>query len=744
MKGKESLSRVASDISILYELSLAVGQSLDLKSNCDRFLKTLMARKNLGYTSVWIKKEHLVDLGDKESIREDDKNSIFLVYANPQFRTREKSLSLHHAILSVLNEKEAFSVASIENGFSKMITEKDVDRGAFAIFRLGSFGFLKFLSMVRESPFREEELNQLKNVISKFTISIEGCFAYQKMIREIAVRNQTEEALLKSEEEAKRLAQENVIMAEIGRIISSTLNIEEVYERFAEKVCELIPFDRIAINNIDSRDNTITISYSTGLDVPERLKATAIPLVGTPAGEVVRSRTKMLIQTEDVKKVTDRFPWFLSAFQAGIRSLMAIPLISKDEVIGVLQFQSTKPNAYGEKDLRLAERVGNQIAGAITNAQLFAEHRRTEEALRESERKFRDLYDNAPLGYHEYDKEGRITNVNQTDLVMLGYTAAEMIGQPIWKLNVGEDIVREQVLAKLAGTLPAGKELERIYRRKDGTTFPVLIEDRYILDEKGQIKGIRCTIQDITERKRAEDKLKQREEDLARSNKELEQFAYAASHDLQEPLRMVKSYVQLLARRYKGKLTSEADEFIEFALDGATRMQRLINDLLTYSRVGTRGKKFELTNCEKILEQVLSNLEVLIEEDNAVVNFDPLPTLMADQVQLGQLFQNLIVNAIKFHGSEAPRVRISAKQENDEWVFSISDNGIGIALEHTDRIFIIFQRLHSREEYPGTGIGLAICKKIVERHGGHIWVESEPGKGATFYFTIPTKGDQQA
>jgi PAS domain S-box-containing protein len=177
-------------------------------------------------------------------------------------------------------------------------------------------------------------------------------------------------------------------------------------------------------------------------------------------------------------------------------------------VIGVLSLRATKPNAYTEGDLRLAERVGNQIAGAIANAQLFAEHKRTEEALRESERRFKDLYDYAPLGYHEYDTEGRITNVNRTDLEMLGYTAEEMIGQPIWKLNVNEETVREQVMAKLAGTLPPGKELERIYRRKDGTIFPVLIEDRLILDEKGRIKGIRCTIQDITGIKKTEEALR--------------------------------------------------------------------------------------------------------------------------------------------------------------------------------------------------------------------------------------------
>lgn len=236
---------------------------------------------------------------------------------------------------------------------------------------------------------------------------------------------------------------------------------------------------------------------------------------------------------------------------------------------------------------------------------------------------------------------------------------------------------------------------------------------------------------------RARQALEESLAELARSNHDLQQFAYVASHDLQEPLRMVASYTQLLARRYKSRLDADADEFITYAVDGAIRMQKLINDLLAYSRVQTQGKVFGPTDCQAVVERACANLRTLVDESRAVVTRDPLPVVMADEPQFLQLFQNLIGNAIKFRGEEPPHVHISAEPKTREWLFSIRDNGIGINPQYADRIFLLFQRLHSGAEYPGTGIGLALCKKIVERHGGRIWVESQFGKGATFSFTIP-------
>lgn len=243
----------------------------------------------------------------------------------------------------------------------------------------------------------------------------------------------------------------------------------------------------------------------------------------------------------------------------------------------------------------------------------------------------------------------------------------------------------------------------------------------------------------IANLKRSERELLRHSTELKRSNEELQHFAYVASHDLQEPLRMISSYLQLIERRYKSKLDADAEEFITYAVDGANRLQTMINGLLEYSRVDSRGKSFELVDCETLFERALLNLEVTIKENNATITHDTLPTVMADSSQLLQVFQNLISNAIKFHGTAPPRIHISARRNENEWTFSVHDNGIGIEPEYTKQLFNIFKRLHGRE-YPGIGLGLSICKKIINRHDGRIWLESETGKGSTFYFTIPVHG----
>jgi PAS domain S-box-containing protein len=333
-----------------------------------------------------------------------------------------------------------------------------------------------------------------------------------------------------------------------------------------------------------------------------------------------------------------------------------------------------------------------------------------------------------------HDFDGKILAWNRGAKETYGYSEAEALSKNVREIVAEPD--REAALTLIKkikqGEVVKSFELRRV--TKDGRILDVWLTTTLLTDEKGKPVAIATTERDITERKKAEEKLITSLKDLERSNKDLEQFAYVASHDLQEPLRMVASYTQLLEKRYKDKLDSDALEFINYAVDGANRMQGLINDLLSFSRVGTRGK---LIDSHTALGQARVNLSMTIEENNAIVTNDDLPEVMADETQLIQLFQNLIGNAIKFHKpGESPRIHISAQRKNEDWVFSVRDNGIGIDPQYFDRIFVIFQRLNTREEYKGTGIGLAICKKIVERLGGKIWIESQPGQGATFYFTL--------
>ena len=423
--------------------------------------------------------------------------------------------------------------------------------------------------------------------------------------------------LQESREKLRELAEEEAALAELGRIISSSIDINEVYASFAEQVRQLIPWDRISVSLVDLEAGTLVSTYQRGVALPERELGAVSPLPGSLTQEMVKTHAGLLVRATDDAENKRKYPTLARSVHAGLRCFIAVPLVANDQVIGALHLQSLESGAYTERHLKLAEGVGTQIAGAIASARLHQLRQQGEEDLRAAEQKARDR-------------------------------AAE----------------------------------------------------------------------------------------LARSNAELEQFAYIASHDLQEPLRSITGFTSLLSRRYRGQLGDDADRFITRITDATARMQRLINDLLTYSRVG-REIGLQHTDCNRLVQQEISSMQATIREAEAVVRCNPLPTVMADPTLLGQVFRNLMANAIKFRGQEPPTVHISAEQKGTNWVLAVRDNGIGIDPEYRERIFTIFERLHSVEEYPGTGIGLSICQKAVECWGGRIWVESVPGSGSTFYFTVP-------
>jgi PAS domain S-box-containing protein len=361
--------------------------------------------------------------------------------------------------------------------------------------------------------------------------------------------------------------------------------------------------------------------------------------------------------------------------------------------------------------------------------------KKAEKELRESEEKFRATYEQAAVGIEQSDLQGRFITGNGKLSDILGYSEEELRHLTFMQITQHEDLRIETPLLEqlIAGQIP-NYSLEKRYIHKDGHSIWVRVTSSIAKIENPYRISI---IEDITERKKAEEELLNLTEELRRSNAELEQFAYAASHDMREPLRTITGFLKLLERRYKGKLDEKADEYISFTIDSVTRMDMVLKDLLEFSRLGAKAHHMKPLNCSVALEQALYNLRSTIEESGAEITYDLLPTVMANESQIASLFQNLLSNSIKFRGKGKLRIHVSAEQKDNQWVFSVQDNGIGIDPKFFDRIFVIFRRLHTRQEYEGTGIGLAICKKIVELHGGRIWVESESGEGATFYFTLP-------
>lgn len=440
--------------------------------------------------------------------------------------------------------------------------------------------------------------------------------------------------------------------------------------------------------------------------------------------------------TTPEKLATQNFHTLESWKKSGLHALVEQAIATKVPVMADVHHIST----FGKESWLTANAVtfkSKEEEQVLLTISEITERKRMEEALRESEEHYRLLFEQVRHGFalHEVvcNEAGepvdyRYLEANPAFETLTGLRAADLIGRTVREVLPNTEDYWVERFGHVALT---GEPVEfNNYSQELGKYYEVSAYSP-------RPRQFAVIFSDVTERKRAEQAIQQMTEDLRRSNAELEQFAYVASHDLQEPLRMVSSYVQLLARRYQGKLDKDADDFIAYAVDGAKRMQNLINDLLAYSRVGTRSGESTSVSAEALLGEALSNLQFMIQETGAKITHEQLPMVKGDRIQLTQVFQNLIGNAIKFHGPESPCIHVSACQAQNEWVFSVRDNGIGIDPKFAERIFIIFQRLNDRTQYPGTGIGLAICKRIVLRHGGRIWVESEPGKGSVFYFSLP-------
>lgn len=385
--------------------------------------------------------------------------------------------------------------------------------------------------------------------------------------------------------------------------------------------------------------------------------------------------------------------------------------------------------AQGDLNVRLDDSSPDELG------QLAGEFNKMAEALSEQQtflrRRAERFFNLSPDMLSTIHPSGRLLDLNPAWKSMLGYDREELKNRLLTEIVHPDDLAMTRTAFQRVITEGSGR-FENRCRHQEG--YYLWLAWVIVVSREDQL--LYAAARDITERRQAEEKLKRQTDELERSNRELEEFAYVASHDLQEPLHLVASNVDLLTRRYQDQLDDDGLEFLGFVTEGTNRLKSLITDLLAFTRVGTHGKVFVPVNMEEVLGRVLKIMESSIKDCNAVVTHDPLPKILGDADQMVQLLQNLVENSIRFRGKAPPRIHMGVRQLSERWLFFVRDNGIGIYPEYTERVFLIFQRLHSRDDYPGTGIGLAICRKIVERHGGRIWVDSEPGKGATFYFTL--------
>ena len=595
-------------------------------------------------------------------------------------------------------------------------------------------------------------------------------------------------ALEEASKAAELLAAENGLLAEIGRIITSSLDINEVYEGFAQQVRRLIPFDRIAISVVDLESDSFVNEYVLGVFAEGREEGERVGLAGTMVGYAIELGEAVILQG-DLRELERRFPQMV---RSGLKSVLASPILFKNETLGVIHVRSLAVNAYSDHHADLLEKVAAQIAPAIANSQLYAQHMAAEaEANRlarqnasiaeigriiSSSLEIEDVY----AGFAEQTRnlipfDRVVINIilSETDEFMPAYVFGRAVpGRGVGEVSplrgtLSEEVRRQRQAIVYHSTskdelLSRFHGLEREYETglRSFLSVPLVYGDEVIgilnfrsleMDVytehdaevagliAAQVAGAIANSRLHAETVERDIMLQQQAEELVRSNADLEQFAYAASHDLQEPLRVIAGYVHLLEERYADQLDQDARDFIGFTVDATHRMRTLINDLLEYSRVESHGNPFENVDCNSALSEAMADLEVSIAESEAKITCDPLPEVYGDPVQIAHILENLIANAIKFRKEdELPVIHVSSRLDDEEWQISVRDNGIGIRQRYHDRIFGMFKRAHKRSKYPGTGIGLALCSKMVERHGGRMWVESQVGQGSTFHFTIPT------
>ncbi|MDR3666106.1 MAG: ATP-binding protein [Ignavibacteriaceae bacterium] len=546
---------------------------------------------------------------------------------------------------------------------------------------------------------------------------------------EVAERKNTEEHL-------KRVNRLYSVLSWVSHLIVQTNDKQKLFDETCRILVEYGKFKMAWIGGIDEKTNLVKPLSSYGNDDGYLDKI----LISINDSEFRKGPTGTSIITgqynvcNDIQNDPRMTPWKVQALKMNFRSSAAFPVKQKNNLLFPLTVYSSELGFFDESEIRMMNEISLEISFALDSFDKEEIKKKMEADLREAFLYNRSLLEASLDPLVTINPEGKITDVNNAVELVTGINREQLIGSNFsnyftepGRANEGYQKVFSEGFVK---------DYPLTVKHKYGSLIDVLYNASLYRDELGQIQGIFAAARDVTELKKKENELTKLNDNLLRSNAELEQFAYVASHDLQEPLRMVSSYTQLLGKKYKDKLDNDANDFINFAVDGAARMQRLINDLLDYSRVTTKGKPFADIELSSIIGLALTNLHEKIIESGTIVINNAHNSVYGDEIQLMRVFQNLIDNAVKFKGDRSPEIYINSVEQNGKILISVKDNGIGIDSKYKDRVFVIFQRLHGSSKYPGTGIGLAICKRTIERHGGSIWLESVPGHGTTFFFTL--------
>ncbi len=701
-KKAEELNKRNNHLELLNKLSDVVHKSLDVKEVYKKAMDEIVLIENVDISGVY-----LVDGKTGDAVIQDHRNfpQAYLRKASrikPGIGLTWKTIKtgeIHH-IENVQNDPD-LGPAGKKMGWHcvlgiPLVINKQVE------------GVVWFISYDVQK-YDDDQIELFTLITNQISISISKAKLYEDL--------------------AKKNKYEN-ILSSVTQSVHKSIYLEEVFDNAVKALRKNVDSVKHAAVYMIEGDNAVMKAHR-GFTKKYMERAEVIPY-----GKGLVWKTILDEQARYVTDATHDDVIGEAGLKMGIKCYLSVPIYNQDNVVGVQVITSSKTEAFDQDELMLLENISKQIQSAVDNAQKA-------EALFKSEEYNKLLIANIKdYAIFMLDNDGYVKNWNKGAEKLTDYKDTDILGESYSKFYFPDDI---------ESGIPSNglkiASLENAYEhdvwivKNDKTSFWANIMINSLRDIDGDLIGYSVAMHDITEKMKAAEELKEYASKLEQSNEELEQFAYVASHDLQEPLRMVGSYLGLLERRYKDQIDKDASDFIFYAVDGAKRMQILINDLLSYSRVSTRGKPFETINCKELINGVLKNLEVAIEESGATITLGNLPEkIVVDKTQISQLIQNLTGNALKFCKNRKPEINISAEDDENCWLFSVRDNGIGIEPEYFERIFVIFQRLHAKGDYAGTGIGLALCKKIVSRHDGDIWVNSEPGKGSTFYFTIPKRG----